>query len=370
MIKKVAVLLMIKNEENSIELTINSTKNYFNTIIALDTGSTDKTIEIIKKTCSSNNQKLYLKETIFKSFPESRNDALEYANSLTHIDFLLLMDAGDEFKLEKSVQELTNMFNKIPSEYNYGIVKQRWLNKNDLDDHCDIRLVRNNENFRYDIKYPVHERFKNVKNDIINLTDIFYLYQDRNKYALSTEKRYKKDIELLLKAEHNKRNLYFLAQSYMSIDDFENGFKYNLKCYETPEENMNEFDDKFTLVRIGYCAMRCKMSKEIIFKYLIKATECIEPPVDAFVYILRYSIDNNIPHESLPYLKKLSKLQKPNSSNTLVNNNFYDYVRWHLISIVTLLCGEELMLGKFACLKAIKFANHPDDLKNINFFPK
>jgi hypothetical protein len=28
------------------------------------------------------------------------------------------------------------------------------------------------------------------------------------------------------------------------------------------------------------------------------------------------------------------------------------------------------MLGKYACLKAIKFTNHPNDLQNINLFPK
>ena len=370
MSKNIGVLMMVKNEEESIKVSLESTKNYFDTIIILDTGSSDNTINVIQEFCKKNNQKLYLKETSFKSFPESRNDALEFAETVKEIEYLLLMDAGDEFQTDKSKKEFYKIINDIPKNNNYGIVSQKWLHKNDLDIHSDIRFVRNHKNCRYDIKYPVHERFKDATDNIVNLNGIFLLYQNRNKYALSTEKRYKKDIELLLKAEPNKRNLYFLAQSYMSIDDFENGFVYNLKSYDKKENNVTDFDEKFTLVRIGFCAIQTKKSKDIIFKYLNKAIDCIDPPVDAFVYILKYCIDNKIQQEALPYLKKLSKLEKPQTNVTLVNNNFYDYLRWHLISIVTLMCNEELMLGKYACLKAIKFANHPNDLQNINLFQK
>jgi len=366
----IGVLMMLKNEEESIKVSLESIKNYFNTVIILDTGSTDNTINVIQEFCKKNNQNLYLKETTFKSFPESRNDALEFAETVKEIEFLILMDSADEFQTQKSKKEIHKIINDIPKNNKYGIVTQKWLYRNDLDIHSDIRFVRNHKNCRYDIKYPVHERFKDVADNIVNLNDIFLLYQNRNKYALSTEKRYKKDIELLSKAEPNKRNLYFLAQSYMSVDDFENGFIYNLKSYETKENNVTDFDEKFTLVRIGFCAIQSKMSKDIIFKYLIKAIECDEPPVDAFIYILKYCIDNKITHQALPYLKKLSKLEKPATNATLVNNNFYDYLRWHFISIVSLMCNDELMLGKYACLKAIKFSNHPNDLQNINLFPK
>ena len=44
----VGVLMMIKNEESSIAVTINSVKNYIKHIIIFDTGSTDKTIQIVK----------------------------------------------------------------------------------------------------------------------------------------------------------------------------------------------------------------------------------------------------------------------------------------------------------------------------------
>ena len=86
-------------------------------------------------------------------------------------------------------------------------------------------------------------------------------------------------------------------------------------------------------------------------------------------------LKSNLIIKFINYLKynvnlKLSKLEKNDCEKTtqLLNNNFYDYTRWHLISIVSLMCNKELKLGKFACLKAIEFANNPVDLQNINLF--
>ena len=51
----ISVILMVKNEKNSIKITIDSVKNYIKNIIVLDTGSTDNTIEIIRQTSKKNN---------------------------------------------------------------------------------------------------------------------------------------------------------------------------------------------------------------------------------------------------------------------------------------------------------------------------
>ena len=63
--KILGALIMVKNEEMSIQITIDSVKNYIKHIIVYDTGSTDKTIKVIKDTCKRNSQILHLKRGVF-----------------------------------------------------------------------------------------------------------------------------------------------------------------------------------------------------------------------------------------------------------------------------------------------------------------
>ena len=365
--------MMVKNEEESIKVSLESTKNYFDTIIIFDTGSTDNTVDIIKKTCQDNKQTLHLKQGEFKSFPESRNEAIEFAEQKsTHAKFFLLMDAGDEFKTDMTSTDFQNMFDSIPEKYAFdiGIIKQKWLDdkgKENISDHFDCRLIKNHKKIRYDLRYPVHEQVCNADTLVSsNFGDHFYLYQDRVKYGGSTKNRYKRDIELLLKAYPNKRNLYFLAQSFMSIDDYKNGYKYNVLSYQCKDTSNN--DDIFTLVRIAFCAIQIKLIP-IAIKYLEILLKMDEPPVDAYVYMLDIHIKNNQCDKVIKYVKKLYHLEKPSPTSNikLINHYFYDYLRFNLISIVCLMCNKELEIGKKACLKAVAF-NRPDDLHNIQVY--
>lgn len=370
-----AVLLMVKNEKDSIATTINSTKNYIKHIILYDTGSTDNTIEIAKTVCKKNGQVLHIKEGVFTTFPESRNCALEFANTFP-FKFLLLMDAGDELQMEnkeKGEKEpnkntFLRIINKIP--VNYGVVKQKWIDNGQMSDHVDIRLVKNIKTCRYDLDTPVHEVFKfnteNKYDKTCDLTNILYLYQDRDKYGGSTKSRYTRDIELLRNAKPTKRNLYFLAQSYMSIDDYANGFKYNVQSLETPDETGLFTDEKFTYVRAAFCAMKCNMTEEVVFKYLNKSVDCDEPPVDSYVYILKYAIENNKPELAKEHVQKLFNLEKPEKT-MLVNYHFYDYIRYHLIGVVCLQGNYMIELGHKA-LKKIEKYQRPNDLHNLALY--
>jgi hypothetical protein len=363
------MLIMVKNEEKSISNTISSVKNYIKHIIVFDTGSTDNTINIIRETCNKHNMILHLKIGEFKSFPESRNDALDFADSIP-VKNLILMDAGDEFRSYLNHDELYNCFRL--NYKNLGIVKQEWLYNKNREEHNDIRFVKNNKSMRYDIKYPVHEKFKDAEINVSDFSNIICLYQNRDLYGEMTKLRYYKDIELLLKAEPNKRNLYFLAQSYMSIDDYQNGFKYNILSLETNDDNYSNINllnkdvsECITYVRIGYCAMRCNMNEKIILKYLNKSINCTDdPPIDPYIYILKLSIENNNDY-GLKFIDQIMSLK--HSKTTLVNHLFYDYTRWHLLSVLCLMINKELEKG-YNCIKKIIHYREKNDLNNIKIY--
>ena len=79
---KLALVIMIKNEERGIVNTFNSVKDYCSVFVVLDTGSTDNTVTICKEYCKTNNVKLHLKETTFVDFEYSRNEMLDFADSV------------------------------------------------------------------------------------------------------------------------------------------------------------------------------------------------------------------------------------------------------------------------------------------------
>ena len=177
---------------------------------------------------------------------------------------------------------------------------------------------------------------------------------------------------MLSNAVQNKRNLYYLGQTYLNMCDFENGFKYNLLSYEK-EIDDDEFGDhiiKNILIRMGYCAMRSNKTKVIVFKYLTKAIENFtEPPIEAFIFLFSYSIEQKITNDVMIYVPKFFELKKPIGNDlTIINHGFYDYKRWNLISIVCLLSNQHIELGKKACQNALKVANNPDDRNNMQIY--
>ena len=374
----VAVILMIKNEQDAIQVTSPSL-TFFDHLFVLDTGSTDQTIPTLYSITKKHNISLHLKHSSFISFPHSRNEAIEFAETfcklnLEHIKYFLLIDAADIFKTNFDKSSFIKNINSIPPQIAFGIVKQSWLDKdNMLSDHFDIRFISIRHSLRYDLDIPVHEQFKNVHLlKSINFADMFFLFQNRTIYAASTELRFDRDILILSDAKPTKRNLYFLAQSYMSINDFKNGFKFNILSYETqdPLSNNDDFDQKFTIVRIAFCAMQIKLNPKIIIKYLNIVLATKEPPIDAFIYIIQVYINTNQPNLAIPYIQTLFQLEKPSSDSTtqLVNHSFYDYTRYHLISVICLMTKQHLNIGKIACIKAINHFGKEIDKNNFLCF--
>jgi len=373
----VGVLIMVKNEEDSINVTIESTKDYFQHIIVYDTGSEDNTINIINKICHKNNQKLHLKlANEFKGFPQSRNEAIEFAETVD-VKYLLLMDAGDEFKTQLSPTELINNIEVIPSNNRFGVVQQDWQDNTGIISHYDIRFIKNKANCKYDIDYPVHEKFIISANENpLEFGNMFVLFQNRELYGKKTNKRYEYDIKMLSSAKKTPRNYFFLGQTYMDLLDFKNGYIYNAEAYKLIKttNNTDNVDVETILIRLLYCSISCEMADKIICGHFNECNELFNEFnncnafIDAYVYFLHYCIKNKFFDIALPLLEPLSEMKIDKSNVQTTRYYYFNYERWNLISVICLMTKKKIELGKMACQKAIDAANKPDDINNLTLF--
>ena len=80
-----ALVMMVKNEEKRIRVSFDSVKDYTDTFVILDTGSTDTTIEICREYCKEHGITLHLKEDPFVNFCYSRSRKAGDCKSLTKI---------------------------------------------------------------------------------------------------------------------------------------------------------------------------------------------------------------------------------------------------------------------------------------------
>lgn len=83
----ISVCLIVKNEEHYLDACLKSVKDWVNEIIVVDTGSTDKTIEIAKE----NGAKVSHFEWI-GDFAAARNESIKKATN----PFILQLDADEE----------------------------------------------------------------------------------------------------------------------------------------------------------------------------------------------------------------------------------------------------------------------------------
>ena len=85
------LVVMVKNEERTIARTLASAKPYIDRWLVLDTGSTDRTKEVVAETMAGKPGRIA--EADFVDFATSRNRSLEECGD--HSEFILWMDADD-----------------------------------------------------------------------------------------------------------------------------------------------------------------------------------------------------------------------------------------------------------------------------------
>ena len=346
-LEKIAVLLMVKNEEDNIAITLDSVRQ-FPFVLVYDTGSTDNTIKIAN---TYDNVIIFKGE--FVDFSTSRNNMLKIAEGeLEQSEYFLLMDAGDQFILDGTLT-LTGACGYMVPQVWYSGTTNRYYN---------LRLIKKEKNFRY--KGRVHEYIEVPGNSVIEKMDSFHLFQDRTKTGSSSAKRWRSDIRLLKKEimedPSSARYVFYLAQTYDCLKMKEKA--YNM--YEKRANMSGGFEEErfVAMVKCGDSAPT--WSKSIA--WYINAFNLLTR-AEPLVKIAEYYKDTKNYYKSWLFLKMACELEYPTNCIFFVDKDIYAYKRWHLLGIVSYYIGK-MEDGKKGCEMAIAAKDLQLDKDNLYFY--
>jgi glycosyltransferase involved in cell wall biosynthesis len=370
----IATLLMVKNEKKRLHVSLESVKNFTDSLIIFDTGSTDNTIDICKEFCEKNNIELRLKQGEFVNFSVSRNESLEFADTFDDIDYLLLLDVNDELRGAENLRKYAEEYYENPSS-GFLLCQEWWSGQHDK--YYNVRFIKAHKEWRY--VGAVHEYIKTFnseydKHPIVKLPDNVILFQDRTQDDDKSGKRFKRDKELLLadfeKDPNEPRTCFYLAQTCACLQDNEEALMY----YKIRSKLEGFQEEKFhAFLRCGELTEKLKFDWYDAFVYYMKAFEHTHR-AEPLLYIANHYMIEKSWILAYTYLKLACNLSYPTECILFVNRLDYDYKRWHMMGISAYYCGQ-FVDGKNACLIAIEFAkNNPSrcyidiDQKNLQFY--
>lgn len=378
----IALLMMVKNERKRLHVTLNSVKNYVDSLIIYDTGSTDDTIDILKRFSRETRIPLRLKQGEFENFAKSRNVSLEFAETFKDVDFLLLLDCNDELQNGNTLLEFAKK--ELSTDKKGYLVMQEWYSGT-YDQYYNIRFIRNHQGWRYtgvvhEYIYLPHlpghytiDKIPNVK-----------LYQDRTQDDDKSSKRFARDRELLLdeykRDPTDARTVFYLAQTCSCLELLGDAYKYYVIRSKMSGFEEERFHCYIRLGNICETIMKQKRAGKTVddscFEHLdwthtlmwyMKAIEHTHDRVEGYIPIVKYY--RSVNHWTLAYTfcKLACDIKYPNEYILFNNSLAYEYTRWHLMGIVAFYVGEYVE-GYNACTKAIDVLNKDIDKHNISFY--
>lgn len=370
----IAVLFMLKNEESRIQVSLDSVRDVADSIVLYDTGSTDKTIDIVTRFCNKQCIPLRLKKGEFVDFSTSRNVSLDFADQFDDIDYLLMLDCNDELKSE-SVNNLKvhckSFFHK--TEYNAFHLLQEWLCGSETNKYYNIRLLKPRSGWRYKCKVHEYITKPDSREPVVRLCDVV-IYQNRNEDKDGkTGKRFSRDKELLLSAYKEDptepRMLFYLAQTCECLNQHDEALKYYIKRIETKTPGFEE-EIFHAYLRAGRLCIALRKPWAVAVGYFMKALEFQR--VEPLIHFIEYFRSKNMWLLAYHFAKMACALKYPTECVLFVSDRDYKYTRWHLLGIVAYYVGtpEAKEDGKKACIEAIKIANKDLDKNNLRFYLK
>lgn len=232
---QVSLCMIVKDEEEYLPRCLSTINDIVDEIIIVDTGSSDKTVEIAKNFGA----KVYY----FKwnnNFSEARNESLKYATK----DWIFILDADDELNLESREAFKALLNTELDEKAIYHFETLSYYGSSIENDNIAVnlnpRLFKNNRGIHYEGE--VHNQLINAEGDynaVCNEIKIHH-YGYIDKRIVSKDKR-NRNIYILngqIKKNPNDGFAYFnLGNEYGALDDMNKALECYYKAYEKFKPN-------------------------------------------------------------------------------------------------------------------------------------
>jgi tetratricopeptide (TPR) repeat protein len=323
----ISCCMIVKNEEAYLEKCLESVKDYVDEIIIVDTGSTDKTVEIASR---------YTDKVYFHpwegSFSKARNQSLSYATS----DWIFIIDGDEELlegngeKLQKTVLEAGSadafLVNTV-SIYSNGKKKAR---------HNSERLFRNNGVIHYEgIVHNLVKGASSIKASKIEVMHYGYDVDEKKAYEkfIRTTELLKKQIK---ENPQDPMPHHYLSASYITRGMNDDAAKESVLAIDLAEQQINDHPLYIWTHHIAAMAFFCMGDLDRAEEYSLRALKKYPDHLDSF-YALAMVVAERKQWEAVVsygdnYLRLLKRFEDhPDQAGLVVNNTMKEGPGIHLL---------------------------------------
>lgn len=301
--------MIVKNEEHVIERAIRSASHMIDTFCIIDTGSTDKTKEIIQKVVDKLGIKGFIYDRPWVNFGHNRSEALELSRN--HMKWALVLDADDTIKGEFN----KNLLNDKIAGYNLNMVSTNSI-------FNMLFLV----NLKYNWKFigVTHEYSKCLDENVIigKLPDTFSMLYTCDGNRNQSNQKFLNDISLLENNISNiyskSREIYYLGQSYANANMPKEAYKY-LKL----RTKLKGWNEEIYVSYLFLIDLTDDYKKKV--KYAWKAQNINPKRKEAVYKVLLYTRKKEIYNEELYSLGFMYKDNIINTSNLFSEVSSYGW---------------------------------------------
>lgn len=342
----ICLCMMVKDEEDSIVKTLLSAKPFIDRWMVLDTGSTDRTTDLVIETMKDLPGQLH--QAPFINFATTRNLALRLVGDSAQ--FILLLDADDTIeggaRLRSFLEEAPEDEDAFYLRMDTGIVFD------------SARVIRPNRGWAYVGK--VHEVL--CKSDQIPQTRIpgtKIVHRPTASSQAATRRRWERDVQLL-KSSEGSRDTFYLGMTYSWLGRSQEAFDTLQRRIEMGGWAEEVFQAMMQRARMG--VLLDHPWEKTLARFLEAHALCPQRAEPLFEIANHYQKTGE---NALSYLfaHRGWQIPFPNSDKLFINKSVYDWKLADLVGTTAFWIGE-FEEGHRAARQAVEKGPKDDRLKN------